>query len=104
MSLDSLLDTMTTVVGILIILLIVLQVGADRAVQEMVEKIKEDNASLNIICIIVTTPGTRTNFHHHAMTALNELIRSGRQKADSMLISLNFAWYSNNHVEMIWVY
>ena len=45
MSLDSLLDTMTTVVGILIILLIVLQVGADRAVQEMVEKIKEDNAS-----------------------------------------------------------
>lgn len=45
MSLDSLLDTMTTVVGILIILLIVLQVGADKAVQHMVEVIKEDNAS-----------------------------------------------------------
>ncbi len=45
MSLDSLLDTMTTVVGILIILLIVLQVGADKAVQHMVEMIKEDNAT-----------------------------------------------------------
>ncbi len=45
MSLDSLLDTMTTVVGILIILLIVLQVGADKAVQHMVEVIKEDNAT-----------------------------------------------------------
>lgn len=45
MSLDSLLDTMTTVVGILIILLIVLQVGADKAVQHMVEMAKEDNAS-----------------------------------------------------------
>lgn len=45
MSLDSLLDTMTTVVGILIILLIVLQVGANRAVQEIVEKKKDDNAT-----------------------------------------------------------
>lgn len=45
MSLDSLLDTMTTVVGILIILLIVLQVGAEQAVKQMVQVIKEDNAT-----------------------------------------------------------
>lgn len=43
-SLDSLLDTITTVVGILIILLIVVQLGADSAVQRIVEEKKEENA------------------------------------------------------------
>ena len=37
-SLDSLLDTMTTVVGILIILLIVVQLGADSAVKRIVDE------------------------------------------------------------------
>lgn len=43
-SLDSLLDTITTVVGILIILLIVVQLGADSAVQRIVEEKKEEDA------------------------------------------------------------
>ena len=43
-SLDSLLDTITTVVGILIILLIVVQLGADSAVKRIVEEKKEDNS------------------------------------------------------------
>jgi hypothetical protein len=43
-SLDSLLDTITTVVGILIILLIVVQLGADSAVKRIVEEKKEKNA------------------------------------------------------------
>ena len=37
-SLDSLLDTITTVVGILIILLIVVQLGADSAVKRIVDE------------------------------------------------------------------
>ena len=43
-SLDSLLDTMTTVVGILIILLIVVQLGADSAVNRIVEEQKQEDA------------------------------------------------------------
>ena len=43
-SLDSLLDTMTTVVGILIILLIVVQLGADSAVKRIVDEKKEKNS------------------------------------------------------------
>ncbi len=43
-SLDSLLDTITTVVGILIILLIVVQLGADTAVKRIVEEKKEENS------------------------------------------------------------
>ena len=43
-SLDSLLDTMTTVVGILIILLIVVQLGADSAVNRIVDEKKEKNS------------------------------------------------------------
>lgn len=43
-SLDSLLDTITTVVGILIILLIVVQLGADSAVQRIVEVKKKEDA------------------------------------------------------------
>jgi hypothetical protein len=43
-SLDSLLDTITTVVGILIILLIVVQLGADSAVKRIVEEKKEENS------------------------------------------------------------
>ena len=43
-SLDSLLDTMTTVVGILIILLIVVQLGADSAVKRIVDEKKEENS------------------------------------------------------------
>ena len=43
-SLDSLLDTMTTVVGILIILLIVVQLGADSAVNRIVEEKKQENS------------------------------------------------------------
>ena len=39
-SLDSLLDTITTVVGILIILLIVVQLGADSAVKRIVDEKK----------------------------------------------------------------
>ena len=42
-SLDSLLDTITTVVGILIILLIVVQLGADSAVKRIVEEKKEED-------------------------------------------------------------
>lgn len=45
-SLDSLLDTMTTVVGILIILLIVVQLGADSAVKRIVEEQKQEDAQL----------------------------------------------------------
>jgi len=43
-SLDSLLDTITTVVGILIILLIVVQLGADSAVKRIVEQEKENDS------------------------------------------------------------
>ena len=43
-SLDSLLDTITTVVGILIILLIVVQLGADSAVKRIVEEKKEQDS------------------------------------------------------------
>lgn len=43
-SLDSLLDTITTVVGILIILLIVVQLGADSAVKRIVEEKKEEDS------------------------------------------------------------
>ena len=43
-SLDSLLDTITTVVGILIILLIVVQLGADTAVKRIVDEKKEENS------------------------------------------------------------
>jgi hypothetical protein len=43
-SLDSLLDTMTTVVGIMIVILIVVQLGADSAVKEYVEKEKLENS------------------------------------------------------------
>ena len=43
-SLDSLLDTITTVVGILIILLIVVQLGADSAVNRIVEERKKEDA------------------------------------------------------------
>lgn len=43
-SLDSLLDTITTVVGILIILLIVVQLGADSAVKRIVDEKKEENS------------------------------------------------------------
>ncbi len=43
-SLDSLLDTMTTVVGIMIVILIVVQLGADSAVKEYVEKEKVENS------------------------------------------------------------
>ena len=43
-SLDSLLDTITTVVGILIILLIVVQLGADSAVNRIVDERKKENA------------------------------------------------------------
>ena len=43
-SLDSLLDTITTVVGILIILLIVVQLGADSAVKRIVEEKKVENS------------------------------------------------------------
>lgn len=43
-SLDSLLDTITTVVGILIILLIVVQLGADSAVNRIVDEKKKENA------------------------------------------------------------
>ena len=46
-SLDSLLDTITTVVGILIILLIVVQLGADSAVKRIVEEKKEKNGPKN---------------------------------------------------------
>ena len=42
-SLDSLLDTITTVVGILIILLIVVQLGADSAVNRIVEERKKED-------------------------------------------------------------
>jgi hypothetical protein len=42
-SLDSLLDTMTTVVGIMIVILIVVQLGADSAVKEYVEQTKMEN-------------------------------------------------------------
>ena len=42
-SLDSLLDTITTVVGILIILLIVVQLGADSAVNRIVDERKKEN-------------------------------------------------------------
>ena len=42
-SLDSLLDTMTTVVGIMIVILIVVQLGADSAVKEYVEQTKKEN-------------------------------------------------------------
>jgi len=42
--LDSLLDTMTTVVGIMIVILIVVQLGADSAVKEYVEKEKIENS------------------------------------------------------------
>ncbi len=45
-SLDSLLDTMTTVVGILIILLIVVQLGADSAVKRIVEEQKKEDVQL----------------------------------------------------------
>ena len=41
---DSLLDTITTVVGILIILLIVVQLGADSAVKRIVEEKKEEDS------------------------------------------------------------
>ncbi|MDC0157039.1 hypothetical protein OAK38_04685 [Verrucomicrobia bacterium] len=44
-SLDSLLDTITTVVGILIILLIVVQLGADSAVKRIVEEKKQENSA-----------------------------------------------------------
>ena len=43
-SLDSLLDTITTVVGILIILLIVVQLGAGSAVKRIVDEKKEENS------------------------------------------------------------
>ena len=43
-SLDSLLDTITTVVGILIILLIVVQLGADSAVKRIVDEKKEEDS------------------------------------------------------------
>ena len=43
-SLDSLLDTMTTVVGIMIVILIVVQLGADSAVKEYVEREKAANS------------------------------------------------------------
>ena len=43
-SLDSLLDTMTTVVGIMIVILIVVQLGADSAVKEYVEREKAENS------------------------------------------------------------
>ena len=43
-SLDSLLDTITTVVGILIILLIVVQLGAESAVKRYVEEQKEQDS------------------------------------------------------------
>ena len=43
-SLDSLLDTITTVVGILIILLIVVQLGADSAVKRIVEEKKQEDS------------------------------------------------------------
>ena len=43
-SLDSLLDTITTVVGILIILLIVVKLGADSAVKRIVEEKKEEDS------------------------------------------------------------
>ena len=43
-SLDSLLDTMTTVVGIMIVILIVVQLGADSAVKEYVEQTKQEDS------------------------------------------------------------
>ena len=43
-SLDSLLDTMTTVVGIMIVILIVVQLGADSAVKEYAEREKAANS------------------------------------------------------------
>ena len=47
---------------------------------------KQHRTGLHVVCIKVTASLSRTSFHKYEVTTLYELIRSRRQKTDTVLI------------------